>query len=131
MTPRKLKSLAFYGFGGLIAVDVVAVALLNPDPRDFEFWIKLALFFAQIGVWSVWIASRLSRGKGDRAAFIFLFILTTIVMIGAIQSISDTRPKPWNTLAALRLVTGAYLLLLWSIVVWTELRKRPAGADGA
>src|SRR5436305_7397888 len=61
---RNRSALAFGGFALLIALDMALAGSFNPDRGTAEFWIKLVVIFEGLLAWSLWIARRLSRGKG-------------------------------------------------------------------
>jgi hypothetical protein len=126
--PYSASALAFYGLAIIVAIDIALAGTFNPDRGEFGFWIMLVIIFGGVLVWSVWIARRLSRGKGALAAYSLLGILTGLVGIGALIQLTrgypETTPFPgMRALSIARIVSGAYLIVLWIAVIRDSVRS--------
>ncbi len=109
---QTLAAFSFYGFAGLLLFDMIWATAFYPEVRDAVFWTMLVVTFGQIFFWAAWIGGRLRRGLGSRAALIFMSVVSTFVFIANQVS------------ANLRLVTGAWLLLMWPFVIGVAIFKR-------
>ena len=89
---RPWSALAFYGFGVVIAIDIVLAGMLNPDRGQVGLRAKLVIIFGGFLVWALWIARRLGRGAGVVAAYSFLGTLSAFILIGAMIQLSGGHP---------------------------------------
>jgi hypothetical protein len=131
----RTSAIAFYGYALIVAIDIALAAALNPDRGEVGFWIMLVIIFGGMLVWSLWIARRLSKGKGVVAAYSLLGILSGLVGIGALIQLTRgySEPAPFPGMRALsiaRIVSEVYLIVLWAAVIRDSVRGagQPAAA---
>src|SRR6266478_384931 len=110
-------SRAFYGFAGLLAVDICVLGMKNPDRGTVVFWIMLWLTFGQFFIWTLIAADRISRGRGRGLGVALVGIITFLIIIGALFEWGNkslpSKSTRWNVLEVLRLLSAIYVLLLW------------------
>ncbi len=118
----------FFGFAGLLAIDMVLAGVFNPDNKKVEFWVMLAVIFGGLLVWMTWIGRRLRRGVGVIAAYACLGSMSGLVLIGAMVQLAGGYPETtpfrgMKVLSVARLVSGLYVVLAWAILVWESLSQ--------